>query len=99
MNVQQCTMGRNHILTRIYNSKYVSQTFQKLLCKLMEFSKSEITEIFLLNCKCSKFKKILCKDLGPIIKCYITNLDFTQNDKVIITVSGFLKAIYYRTAS
>ena len=82
------TTGKNHVLTRIYNSKYVFQTFQKLFCKLMDSSKLKLKKYSceIVSVKTSK------KDLGPIIKCYITNLDFTQNDKVIITVSGFFKS-------
>ena len=37
-----------------------------------------------------KIQKILCKDLRPIIKCYITILDFTQNDKSRVSNKDFL---------
>ena len=63
LSMYECyTTGRNHILSRIIiQNMYVFQTFQKLFCKLMDFSKTEITEIFLWNCKCTTLSKYFVK--------------------------------------
>ena len=58
LSMYECyTTGRNHI----FQNMYVFQTFQKLFCKLMDFSKTEITEIFLWNCKCTTLSKYFVK--------------------------------------